>query len=130
VPIALTLDKFLCALGDTVTLTASFTAPPGTSEVLVSIGVIRPDGNIEYPVYMQRLTPPPPAAGAAPSAFQSTVTTAYKSKMMGFHKAFAQFYAYQNSQQIGNELTPLDLFGAKWLFVGPSLALILPSAGS
>jgi hypothetical protein len=63
---------------------------------------------------------PPPATGGQAVASTNTFSASYITKMMGFHKAFAQFYAYQNSQQIGNEVTPLDLFGTKWLIVYPS----------
>lgn len=106
----LKLDKWLSFVGDKLDLAASFNVPPERTAVILSVGVIRPDGTTEYPLYLQRFQPPPPptnppAPAATPPPFQGSADVSYDAKLFGIHKAFAHIYAYSDSQQIENELT-------------------------
>jgi hypothetical protein len=112
-PITLTIDTKLVNQGGRVNLAVSFTPPANGTEAIVNIGVIRPDGTIEYPIYMQRFSLP------------STVTqtgAAYTTKVMGWHKAFAQIFYYTNGSQIDNEVTAKQNF-----YVGPVIGPIIPT---
>lgn len=121
-PIDLKLDKTLLALGSQIRLTASFQAPENTTELIVSIGIKRPDGQTEYPVYMERFAAPPAQPGKPTPPLTNSTGAPYPTKMMGWHKAFAQIFAYTDSQIIANDLTPLQNF-----FVGPSLGPLIPT---
>lgn len=111
-PITLSIDTTLVNLGGRVNLAVSFTAPNSETEAVVNIGIVRPDGVTEYPVYMQRFPLPP---------FTGQTGAAYITKIMGWHKAFAQVFYYTNSSEVQHEATPFQLF-----FVGPVIGPIIP----
>jgi hypothetical protein len=111
-PIDLKIDKTMLRLGERLRLTASFKAPAERNQAILSIGVIRPDGTKEYPLYMQRFPLPP---------LDNTTGALYDSKVMGWHRAFTHVYYYQDTTIIENELTPFQDF-----LVGPTMGIIVP----
>lgn len=119
-PISLTLDKGILFVGDTVNLSASFNVSPSASQVLLTVGVLRPDGATEYPLYLQTIQAPPPPTppSTTPAPFQGSLSVPYVTKLFGFHRGFAHIYVYNNGQ-ITQEMT-----GEVWLLVLP--VLILP----
>jgi hypothetical protein len=72
---------------------------------------------------MQRFIITPPTSGQPPPTVQNTAGALYTTKMMGWHKTFAQIFVYSNSTIIGNELTPLQNF-----FVGPTIGIVIPTS--
>lgn len=108
----LAFDKPILLAGDTLNLTGSFNATPDKTEVLLTIGVIRPDGFTEYPLYLTRFQP---SQGA--TTFQGMQTIPYLTKMPGLHRIFAHIYVYSDSQQIDEEMTR-----ELWILVLPSFA--------
>jgi hypothetical protein len=112
-PITLTIDTKLVNQGGRVNLAVSFTPPDDETEALINIGIIRPDGTKEYPIYMQRFP--------LPSSVTQT-GAAYITKVQGWHKVFAQVFYYTNGSQIENEITAKQPF-----FVGPVIGPIIPT---
>ena len=94
-------------------MVVSYSSPENRNEAVVSIGVLRPDGTKEYPLYMQRIKLPP---------LTGRIGATYTTKMQGWHKAFAQIFIYTNSTVIENEVVPLQNF-----FVGPSIGIVIPT---
>ena len=109
----LKIDKTALRIGERLRLTVSFKAPSERNQAVLSIGVIRPDGTKEYPLYMQRFPLPP---------LESTSGALYDTKVMGWHKAFAHVYIYKDTEIIENVLTPFQNF-----FVAPTIGPIIPT---